>query len=160
MIVQNLNDYIKLPKHVRQQHLDLTTPCIIRGTTSTHCRGILAHVLDTDMNTVKVDCCHACNNEACSNPKHLYWGTRSENVKDFLEANPNARKQTAARGENNGNYGVKPWRNSAISIHPSMVLVWSKCIYLYEEYYLKNWNFSKYGHGESYFEKKYRIFKS
>ena len=30
----------------------------------------------------RIDLCHACHNDKCSNPKHLYWGTRKENVQD------------------------------------------------------------------------------
>ena len=29
--------------------------------------------------------CHACNNGKCSNPKHLYWGTASENRMDRVK---------------------------------------------------------------------------
>jgi hypothetical protein len=153
--MKKLVEYMNQTKEERQKHLDLSESCIIRGTTSTHCRGILAHFLNTDMNTMKVDCCHACNNEACSNPKHLYWGSRSENMKDLQKFNPDIRKKYGAKGPKNGNYGISPWRNNAIKAHPTMKKVWSNCIYLYENYYLINWDFSKYGQGESYFEKKY-----
>ena len=44
-------------------------------------RGVLAQYLDTDLPT-KVDLCHACHNDKCSNPQHLYWGTRAENIQD------------------------------------------------------------------------------
>ena len=27
-------------------------------------------------------CCHACNNESCLNPNHLYLGTQSDNLTD------------------------------------------------------------------------------
>ena len=30
----------------------------------------------------KIHVCHACNNAACSNPNHIYWGTASENAID------------------------------------------------------------------------------
>lgn len=30
--------------------------------------------------------CHKCNNKACVNPDHLYYGTRKDNVKDQINA--------------------------------------------------------------------------
>jgi hypothetical protein len=76
-----VNEWIKESKEVRSSHLDLTEKCIERGGNSTVHRGVLAQYLCTDMPS-KVDLCHACNNDKCSNPKHLYWGTRKENVDD------------------------------------------------------------------------------
>jgi hypothetical protein len=34
------------------------------------------------------ECCHTCGNGhlGCVNPKHLYWGTRAENVQDSIDA--------------------------------------------------------------------------
>ncbi len=36
--------------------------------------------------TPKHECCHSCGNGhlGCVNPRHLYWGTRSDNVQDAL----------------------------------------------------------------------------
>lgn len=76
-----VEDWIKESRENRTQHLDLTEPCIERGGNSTVHRGVLAQYLDTNLPT-KVDLCHACHNDKCSNPKHLYWGTRKENVQD------------------------------------------------------------------------------
>ena len=76
-----VSDWINESREVRTSHLDLTEECIERGGNSTAHRGVLAHYLCTDM-PPKVDLCHACNNEKCSNPKHLYWGTRKENIED------------------------------------------------------------------------------
>lgn len=155
----NIEDYMKLSKEKRQKHLKLTDPCIERGTTSTHCRGILAHYLDTNLNSmsVKVDCCHACNNPACSNPNHLYWGTRSENVDDLLTLNPNARKNCGQKGEKNPNFKINPWNNAAMKNNIAMFETWKNCIYLYDNYYLNNWEFDKYGKGETYFYNKYNF---
>jgi hypothetical protein len=152
--MQHLTDYMQLSKIERQKHLDLDSSCIFRGTTSTHCRGILAHVLDTDTCGIKVDCCHACSNEACSNPKHLYWGTRSENIQDAVALNPNHMIHRHF-GERNGQYGVKPWRNNAAKAHPQMITVWKNAQRIYEDYYLKDWKFSSYGKGATYFKNKY-----
>lgn len=153
--MEKLSNYINQTKEQRQEHLDLLSDCKIRGTTSTHCRGILADFLDTDIMAKGVDCCHACHNEACSNPKHLYWGTRSENVQDAL-SQPNAKWGSGgAKGERNSQYGVKPWRNSAVKAHPQMIEVWSNAQRIYNDYYLKDWNFSSYGKGATYFRNKY-----
>lgn len=76
-----VEDLIKESREVRTQHLDLTEPCIERGGNSTVHRGVLAQYLNTNLPN-KVDLCHACHNGKCSNPKHLYWGTRKENVQD------------------------------------------------------------------------------
>jgi len=80
-----IEEYIKQSKEARQQHLVLTESCIERGGPqkgglSSYCKGLMAHVLDTSIPSGhKIHICHACNNEKCSNPKHLYWGTAQEN---------------------------------------------------------------------------------
>lgn len=76
-----VENWINESKEVRTRHLDLTESCLERGGNSTNHRGILAQFLDSNIPN-KIDLCHACNNEKCSNPKHLYWGTRKENVQD------------------------------------------------------------------------------
>ena len=68
-------------KEERTAHTDLKSKCIERGGNSTVHRGVLAEFLNTNFPS-KVDLCHLCGNEKCSNPKHLYWGTRKENVAD------------------------------------------------------------------------------
>ena len=83
-----IENYITQSKDQRQQHIDLTDPCIERGGPakgglSSYCKGLLAHLLDTTIPSGhKIHVCHACNNERCSNPKHLYWGTAQENRLD------------------------------------------------------------------------------
>ena len=76
-----VNEWISESREVRTTHLELSGPCIERGGNSTVHRGVLAQYLDTDLPT-KVDLCHACHNDKCSNPRHLYWGTRAENIQD------------------------------------------------------------------------------
>ena len=76
-----VEQWILESKKERTKHLKLSEPCIERGGNSTVHRGVLAQYLNTNFPS-KVDLCHACYNDKCSNPKHLYWGTRKENVAD------------------------------------------------------------------------------
>jgi len=76
-----VEEWIKESKDVRTSHLRLSESCVERGGNSTVHRGVLAQYLNTNMPS-KVDLCHACNNDKCSNPNHLYWGTRKENIQD------------------------------------------------------------------------------
>jgi hypothetical protein len=83
-----IEEYITQSKAERQTHIDLTDPCVERGGPqkgglSSYCKGLMAHLLDTTIPSGhKIHVCHACNNEKCSNPKHLYWGTAQENRLD------------------------------------------------------------------------------
>jgi hypothetical protein len=77
-----VEDWIKnSDRDERTKHLDLTQSCVERGGNSTVHRGVLAQYLNTNFPS-KVDLCHACHNDKCSNPLHLYWGTRKENIQD------------------------------------------------------------------------------
>ena len=79
----DIQEYILLPKTVRQEHLRLDEPCIERGGQSMYLKGLVAHLRDTTIPAgKKIHVCHACHNSKCSNPNHLYWGTPSENVQD------------------------------------------------------------------------------
>lgn len=70
----------------RQSHLDLSEPCLERGGNSTNHKGVLAQYLDTNIPYgIQYPLCHACHNGKCSNPKHLYWGTCSENNQDAFD---------------------------------------------------------------------------
>ena len=81
-----IEDYILRSKTDRQIHLKLDEACIERGGKSTFFKGLLAHVLDTTIPAgFKILLCHACHNEKCSNPNHLYWGSAKENVQDRLD---------------------------------------------------------------------------
>lgn len=81
--VKQIEDYIKLPKEERQEHLKLDEPCTERGGQSMYLKGLLAHIHNTTIPSgKKIHVCHACHNSACSNPNHLYWGTASENALD------------------------------------------------------------------------------
>ena len=83
---EDINEYIKKTKEERQSHLDLSSSCIEIGTNSYQCRALLAHTLRTILpKGRKILLCHACNNDKCSNTKHLYWGTSSENRRDAMD---------------------------------------------------------------------------
>ena len=76
----DINNYIKLPREERQKHVKLGDPCLERGGTSTHHKGVLAQFLGTTIPSGRILLCHACNNGKCSNPVHLYWGTDYDNT--------------------------------------------------------------------------------
>lgn len=87
-----IEEYMLRSKEDRQMHIKLEEQCIERGGPekgglSAYCKGLLAHILDTSIPSGKfIYVCHACNNEKCSNPHHLYWGTPKENCDDKMKA--------------------------------------------------------------------------
>jgi len=84
--MKNIYEYIKRPKTERQEHLDLDDYCVERGGNSTYSKALLAeHTGTTIPKGYMILVCHACNNGKCSNPKHLYWGTPSENRIDRIK---------------------------------------------------------------------------
>jgi hypothetical protein len=79
----DIYEYMSKSKQERQVHLALTEPCILIGGFSKEYRALLAHYLGTTLPSGKsIHLAHACHNDGCSNPKHLYWATMSENMKD------------------------------------------------------------------------------
>ena len=84
----DLKEWMEHSTEKRKEHLNLDDKCVEIGGDSRIFRGILAHHLGTTMEGLGMRtgyCCHACGNAKCSNPKHLYWGTASENVLDMKE---------------------------------------------------------------------------
>jgi hypothetical protein len=84
-----IEDYILLPLEQRKKHLRLDEQCVERGGNSAlvsyAMRGTLSYILNTSLPyKINVEACHACNNGKCSNPFHLYWGTRKENTADYI----------------------------------------------------------------------------
>ena len=79
-------DYMHLTKGERQNHLDLNLPCDERGGNSTNFKALLSHNLGVEIpengQFNKIQLGHACNNGKCSNWRHLYYATASENVLD------------------------------------------------------------------------------
>ena len=79
-------DYLSKPRSERRAHLQLEDSCKERGGNSTMFRGLLADFLGTEIFVdKKVVLCHACHNDKCSNPNHLYWGTYQDNIQDQKE---------------------------------------------------------------------------
>ena len=70
----------------RRAHLKLDEACKERGGNSTMFRGLLADYLGTEIFVdKKIVLCHACHNQNCSNPVHMYWGTYADNIEDQKE---------------------------------------------------------------------------
>lgn len=156
-----IKDYMTQLLEKRQTHINLSESCHLRGTDSIQCRGLLAYYLDTTIpHGSGVECCHACHNADCSNPKHLYWGTRSENVRDKFTSPQGAAIRKAMSnsklGNKNANYRIKPWLNVNAKNNEKVLDGWRKAMYYYETYFIKGWNYSKYG-GISYFCNEYGI---
>ena len=96
-MIQRMVDYMLLSLAERKKHVDLDASCIERGGFHNNFRGVLAHFLNTEFpNGRRIYMCHACNNGKCSNPKHLYWGTPSENQHDYLNAGGTSPAQRTA----------------------------------------------------------------
>jgi len=84
--MQIIKDYMVQAKEFRTKHLDLSDPCDVRGGGSKEFKGLLAYYLNTEIPTERyIMLCHACNNGACSNVKHLYWGNHKENYQDYVD---------------------------------------------------------------------------
>ncbi len=79
----NIDEYILKTKQERTAHIDLSQKCIESKNRTSKTKKILSEFLDTNIPSgYKIILCHACNNEKCLNPKHLYWGTQYENIVD------------------------------------------------------------------------------
>ena len=100
-----IEDYMKLSRDNRRQHLELKNECIEIGGDSREFRGILAHYLKTTIpRGTSVHLCHACHNGNCSNQVHLYWGTPKDNAIDLVESGNHRNgweKMVSKHGEEN-----------------------------------------------------------
>ena len=101
-----LSDHIKLPRSERQQHLDLSTPCILNNGSTKRGkvvkRALVAFLgLDNDVSNwreARVCVCHSCENNStkgcCENPLHVSVGTVKENNSDIP---PKVRRESASK---------------------------------------------------------------
>jgi len=121
-VKQSITKHMLLSNAQRKAHVDLKTPCIPvvnkhntsakkagEYATSRHGRRVALntlteyHNLESFNGTVeKVHTCHLCSNDSqapngfvCKNPKHLYFGTISEN---YYDKKPKVRKRVASIG--------------------------------------------------------------
>lgn len=87
-----IEEYMKLPREKRQEHLDLSAACVEWvGNRSDYFRGLLCFYLGTTMPSgMKILLCHACHNARCGNPAHLYLGLALDNALDY-KASPQYR---------------------------------------------------------------------
>ena len=88
-VFEDIKTYITRSQEERQRHLCLEEDCIeIGGVNSGEYRALLAHFLHTTIPTrlkPRIVLCHACHNHWCSNPRHMYWGTDGENLRDAMQ---------------------------------------------------------------------------
>ena len=81
-----LSNYLTINE--RRDHCNLQSPCQLGTKDRARTRKTLMKYLGLTKVDVKgMDCCHLCpsdtNHGACTNPKHLYFGTPRENKWDF-----------------------------------------------------------------------------
>jgi hypothetical protein len=76
----DITEFINRSREERRIHLQLDDACCERGGNSTNHKGVLAQYLNTTIPSGRILLCHACNNDKCSNPTHLYWGTDYDNI--------------------------------------------------------------------------------
>ena len=96
-LLDSTNDCINYPKTNKDGYGDIQE--IVEGK-KLH---MLAHRVSYQLYTgedISPDdiICHRCDNPACINPRHLFRGTHSDNIKDKVS------KGRQAKGENNGRY--------------------------------------------------------
>lgn len=81
-----VSDYLKFTREERRSHLVLEEPCSEIGGNSQEFRALLSYYVGVKIPQKReFYLCHACNNDRCSNVKHLYWGTPKDNIQDMKE---------------------------------------------------------------------------
>lgn len=147
----DIYEFITWTKEERQAHLDLSTACEYRGTHSSECRALLAVVLNTTVpRGMNIHCCHACHDGACSNWKHLYWGTAAENYEDAVAAGHSFQRKQV--GSSNGNYKLPPWRNVNKKKDE-----WAQAASIYDDFTKNGWSFSSRGRGRMFLVERYGL---
>jgi hypothetical protein len=96
-----------------EDNLDLSKPCIITTTARPkNIRSILERKLGRKLRP-EFFACHACNNECCREPLHLYEGTSSQNLVDSYLAGRftfNADKTHCPEGHEYSDSNTYIWR--------------------------------------------------
>lgn len=95
----DIQEYIRRSREERMAHIDLMKPCYEIGGNSTQFKAALAYRLGTTIPSGRIMLCHACNNGACSNLKHLYWGTDADNNFDRVEFGKQGRVRSTKLGK-------------------------------------------------------------
>lgn len=86
-----LSEFMQLSREERSAHIDLTTPCDLSRKRGISKKMMLAFFeLENDIEnwiTGRIHRCHLCEcgrgRGECSNPRHIYYGTPSENTLDL-----------------------------------------------------------------------------
>lgn len=101
-----MREIFSLPRAERVAHIDLSTPCILNRH-GDHYRKAVREYWGLDRVPKGWECCHLCSSGRrkgnCSNPLHIYLGTRSENRLDIPEEQRRWNPSQARRRE-----GYKP----------------------------------------------------
>lgn len=66
---------------------------------------------NNSMPSREIYCLHSCDNPACCNPRHLRWGTPTDNVRDAM-ARKRHRNPPPAKGNPNPPKGEKVWNQT------------------------------------------------
>lgn len=94
--MKKVEDFIlENTRDCRKKMLNLSEPCHERGLKySTQLIALVAYHYDTTLpeNGNKIVVCHGCMNDKCSNPNHMYWGTKSDNKLDDYELGKQIKK--------------------------------------------------------------------
>jgi hypothetical protein len=87
--MKKVEDFVnEKTREERKKLLKLDESCHLRGLKySTQLIALVAYHYDTTLpeNGNKIVVCHGCMNSSCSNPNHMYWGTKKDNKLDDYE---------------------------------------------------------------------------